>query len=83
MRRRGLPRRRTGHVVSMVAIVLVVVVLVVLAAAYGLYSRHGSEISQHPQGAGRSEAPGVGEGPSRRSNVEDETEGNITTHGTR
>lgn len=67
----------------MVAIVLVVVVLVILFAAVGIYSHSGSEISQHPQGAGRSEAPGVGEGPSRMSNVEDETEGNITTHGTK
>jgi hypothetical protein len=67
----------------MVAIVLVVVVLVLLASAYGIYSRRGSEISQHPQGAERAEAPGVGEGPSRMSNTEDETEGKITTHGTR
>jgi hypothetical protein len=67
----------------MVAIVLVVVVLVILAAAYGIYSRRGSEISQHPQGAERSGAPGVGEGPSRMSNVEDETEGTISTHGTK
>jgi hypothetical protein len=67
----------------MSAIVLIVVLLVVIGAAYGLYSRRGSEISQHPQGAERDGAPGVGEGPSRRSNVEDETEGSITTHGTK
>jgi hypothetical protein len=68
---------------TMVAIVLVVVVVVLLASAYGIYSRRGSGISQHPQGAERSEAPGVGEGPSRMSNTEDETEGKISTHGTR
>ena len=67
----------------MVIIVLVVVVLVIVGAAYGIYSRRGSEISQHPQGAERAEAPGVGEGPSRMSNVEDETEGSITTRGTK
>jgi hypothetical protein len=66
----------------MVAIVLVVVVLVLLACAYGIYSRRGSDISQHPQGAERAEAPGVGEGSSRMSNTEDETEDKITTHGT-
>ncbi|MDX6726585.1 MAG: hypothetical protein QOK49_1390 [Baekduia sp.] len=67
----------------MSGIVLIVVVLIVVAAAYGIYSRRGSEISQHPQGAERAEAPGVGEGPSRMSNAEDETEGSFTTHGTK
>jgi hypothetical protein len=75
--------RADGQTEAMVFIVLAVVVIVVLASAFGIFSRRGSEISQHPQGAGRSEAPGVGEGPSRMSNTEDETEGRITTHGTR
>jgi hypothetical protein len=78
-----MPPRSLGQTVTMVVIVLVVVVVVVFASAYGIYSQRGSGISHHPQGAERSEAPGVGEGPGRESNTEDETEGNITTHGTR
>jgi hypothetical protein len=67
----------------MVIIVMLVVVVVFFASAYGIYTRRGSGISQHPQGAERAEAPGVGEGPSRMSNVEDETEGSMSRHGTR
>jgi uncharacterized membrane protein len=37
----------------MVAIVLIVIVLVLLGTAYGLYSRRGSEITEHPRGEDR------------------------------
>lgn len=50
--------------------------------SYGYYTRRGSGINQHPRGAGRSEGSGVGEGPSRMSSGEDETEGKINSHGT-
>ncbi|HWT95762.1 MAG TPA: hypothetical protein VN238_22370 [Solirubrobacteraceae bacterium] len=74
-----LPLALTGGT----AIVVVVVVVTIFALAYGTYTRKGSGIAQHPQGAGRSEAPGVGEGSSRMSSTEDETEGMPDQHGTR
>ena len=46
----------------MVFIVLLVVLLVVAGLAYGLYSRHGSEITPHPRNEER-DAPGAA-GPS-------------------
>jgi hypothetical protein len=58
--RGGPPRRRavcvtavSGHTGPMVAIVLIVIVLVLLGTAYGLYSRRGSEITEHPRGEDR------------------------------
>jgi hypothetical protein len=62
---------------SLVFIVIVVVVL--LGAVAALYSRHGTGITQRPQGAERPEAPGVGEGPSRISSAEDEAAGPPST----
>jgi hypothetical protein len=63
-------------------IFLVVILVLVVAVAFGYYTRKGSGINQHPQGAERSGSPGVGEGASRIANAEDETEGQINTHGT-
>ncbi|HEU4977180.1 MAG TPA: hypothetical protein VFT50_18975 [Baekduia sp.] len=42
----------------MVLIVLLVVVLVLIGTAYGLYSRHGSQITPHPRNEER-DAPGA------------------------
>lgn len=64
-------------------IVVIVVIVTVVALAYATFTRKGSGIDQHPQGAGRSEAPGVGVGHSRMSSAGDETEGVPDQHGTR
>jgi hypothetical protein len=62
------------------------VLLIFLGAFFAVSTRRGSGIDQHPQGAGRSEAPGVGEGPSRISAGDEPSlrEGEPpSTHGTR
>ncbi len=60
----------------------VVFVVIFLGLAYGLYSRRDSNISQHPQGAERSGAPGVGEGPSRIAGSEDGEQEPFSSRGT-
>ena len=51
--------------------------------SFGWYTRRGSAIDQHPQGAGGggNTAPGA-DGSSRISSAEDEGDGQISTHGT-
>lgn len=65
---------------SLIFIIFVVVMFFVVV--YGSYTRRGSGIDQHPQGAGQSEGPGVGQGASRMSSGEDENKTKINSHGT-
>ena len=71
---------------SMVAIVLIIVVLTLAGAAYGIYTRRGSGIEQHPRGGDHVESPGVGVGVGEGDSLmSSRTEGNDTTfdsHGT-
>lgn len=63
-------------------IFLVFIIVFFFAIVFGFYTRKGSGIDQHPVGAERSEGPGVGQGPSRMSSGEDDTEGDINSFGT-
>ena len=72
-----------GHAATMVIIVLVVVALTLVGAAYGIFTRRGSGIDQHPRGGDHAGSPGVGEGESRRSGHADENEGAFDERGTR
>ena len=74
----ALPLAATGGS----TIFLIFIVLMVLVLGYGMYSRKGSGIEQRPQGDDMGGAPGA-EGRSRMANTEDETEGDINTHGTK
>jgi hypothetical protein len=65
----------------MVAIVLIVVVLTLAGAMYGIYTRRGSGVEQHPRGGDHVGSPGVGEGESRMSGHADENEGTFESHG--
>jgi hypothetical protein len=67
----------------MVIIVLVVVVLTLIGAAYGIFTRRGSGIDQHPRGGDHVGTPGVGEGESRMSSTAEESEGTFDARGTR
>jgi hypothetical protein len=67
----------------MVAIVLIVVVLTLAGATYGIFTRRGSGIDQHPRGGDHVESPGVGEGESRMSSHAEENDGAFDSHGTR
>jgi len=74
----ALPLAATGGS----TIFLIFIVLMVLVLGYGMYSRKGSGIEQRPQGNNMGGAPGA-EGRSRMANREDDTEGDITSHGTK
>jgi hypothetical protein len=66
-------------------IFIVVVLVIFLGAVAAVYTRRGSGIDAHPQGAERPEAPGVGEGSSHVSAADDPAheEGEApSTHGT-
>jgi hypothetical protein len=58
---------------------LAIVAVIVIGAVAALYSRNATGIAQRPQGAERSEAPGVGAGPSRISSADDEAAGPPST----
>jgi hypothetical protein len=67
----------------MVAIVIVVIVLTLLGAAYGIYSRRGSDINAHPKNEeAAGDAPGT-DRPDHRSSRTDPVEGDFDSHGTR
>ncbi|MCW2996230.1 MAG: hypothetical protein JWQ18_3725 [Conexibacter sp.] len=65
----------------MVIIVLVVVVLTLIGATYGIFTRRGSGIDQHPRGGDHVGSPGVGEGESRESGHVEENAGAFDSHG--
>ncbi|WP_155891973.1 hypothetical protein [Conexibacter woesei] len=67
----------------MVIVVLVVVVLTLVGATYGIFTRRGSGIGQHPRGSDHAGSPGVGEGTSRMSSHADENEGAFDSRGGR
>ncbi len=67
----------------MVIIVLVVVVLTLAGATYGIFTRRGSGIGEHPRGGGHAGSPGVGEGTSRLAGDDEETESAFESHGTK
>jgi hypothetical protein len=73
--------RRIGQLLVMVIIVLIVVVLTLVGATYGIFTRRGSGIDQHPRGDDHVESPGVGAGESRMSSHRDENEGTFDSHG--
>lgn len=54
-------------------------VFLAIGAVAALYSRNATGIAQRPQGAERSEAPGVGAGHSHISSADDETAGPQST----
>jgi hypothetical protein len=72
---------QNGQVTGMVYIVLIVVVLTLVGATYGIFTRRGSGIDQHPRGGDHVGSPGVGEGESRMSSHTDENEGTFDSHG--
>jgi hypothetical protein len=65
----------------MVTIVLVVVVLTLVGAAYGIYTRRGSGIEDHPRGGDHVGSPGVGEGKGRMSGGADKNDATFDSHG--
>jgi flagellar basal body-associated protein FliL len=66
----------------MVVIVIIVVILTLAGAAYGIFTRRGSGVEQHPRGGDHVESPGVGTGESRMSSHDDQHESAFDPHGT-
>jgi hypothetical protein len=64
-------------------IVVTVFLVVIVAVAFGIFSRQGSEIDEHPLGGERNDgAPGA-EGPSELSGQDADASSAFDQHGTR
>ena len=64
-------------------IVVAVCIVIVVAVAFGIFSRQGSEIGEHPLGGERNDgAPGA-EGPSEMSGQDADVSSAFDEHGTR
>jgi hypothetical protein len=76
-------RAGNGQSLTMVAIVLIVVLLTLAGATYGIFTRRGSGIGQHPRGGDHVDSPGVGEGKSPMTGREGDSEGTFDSRGSR